>query len=186
MSAPPNMSTEHGEENVRVTRSRSLKLTVVKKSGSQTPSTMTAQTSVAPTKTASVPQLPARKWTVDDFEIGRPLGRGAFGRVYLARTAKDKFIVALKVLFKKQLMECKVEQNFRREIEINARLSHPNILRMYGYFWDSTRIYVILEYAPNGELFKILRQRGQFTERESASVCKQKKTVTFPLAHLND
>jgi len=40
-------------------------------------------------------------WTLDDFEIGKPLGRGKFGHVYLAREKKSKFIVALKVLYKK-------------------------------------------------------------------------------------
>jgi len=40
-------------------------------------------------------------WTINDFEIGRPLGRGKFGHVYLAREKKSKFIVALKILFKK-------------------------------------------------------------------------------------
>ena len=38
---------------------------------------------------------------IDDFEIGKPLGRGKFGHVYLAREKKSKFIVALKVLYKK-------------------------------------------------------------------------------------
>jgi len=42
-----------------------------------------------------------KKWTIDDFEIGKPLGRGKFGHVYLAREKKSKFIVALKVLYKK-------------------------------------------------------------------------------------
>ena len=26
-----------------------------------------------------------KKWTLNDFEIGKPLGRGKFGHVYLAR-----------------------------------------------------------------------------------------------------
>ena len=38
------------------------------------------------------------RWSLKDFEIGRPLGRGKFGDVYLAREKKSKFIVALKVL----------------------------------------------------------------------------------------
>jgi len=42
-----------------------------------------------------------KNWTIDDFEIGNPLGRGKFGHVYLAREKKSKFIVALKVLYKK-------------------------------------------------------------------------------------
>jgi serine/threonine protein kinase len=32
------------------------------------------------------------KWTIDDFELGKPLGRGKFGQVYLAREKKSKFI----------------------------------------------------------------------------------------------
>ena len=34
---------------------------------------------------------------LSDFEIGKPLGRGKFGNVYLAREKETKFIVALKV-----------------------------------------------------------------------------------------
>ena len=43
-------------------------------------------------------------WTIEDFEIGKPLGRGKFGHVYLAREKKSKFVVSLKVLYKKQLL----------------------------------------------------------------------------------
>lgn len=50
-----------------------------------------------------------KNWTIDDFEIGKPLGRGKFGHVYLAREKKSKFIVALKVLYKKQLLKSNVE-----------------------------------------------------------------------------
>jgi len=37
---------------------------------------------------------------------------------------------------------------------------HPNILRMYGYFYDDKRIYLILEYAPKGELYKELNNQS--------------------------
>jgi serine/threonine protein kinase len=35
---------------------------------------------------------------LNNFEIGRPLGRGKFGHVYLAREKESKFLVALKVI----------------------------------------------------------------------------------------
>ena len=60
----------------------------------------------------------AKQWSIDDFEIGKPMGRGKFGHVYLAREKRSKFIVALKVLYKKQLIKSKVEHQLRREIEI--------------------------------------------------------------------
>ena len=36
-------------------------------------------------------------WQLSDFDIGKPLGKGKFGNVYLAREKKSQFIVALKV-----------------------------------------------------------------------------------------
>mgnify|MGYP000518864154 CR=1 FL=1 len=60
----------------------------------------------------------------NDFEIGKPLGRGKFGHVYLARERKSKFIVALKVIKKKQLLKAGVEHQLRREIEIQAHLRY--------------------------------------------------------------
>lgn len=59
-----------------------------------------------------------KEWTIDDFEIGKPMGRGKFGHVYLAREKRSKFIVALKVLYKKQLLKLNAEHTLRREIEI--------------------------------------------------------------------
>jgi predicted Ser/Thr protein kinase len=38
-------------------------------------------------------------WKLKDFEVGRPLGKGKFGNVYLARTKKHHIPVALKVDF---------------------------------------------------------------------------------------
>lgn len=46
--------------------------------------------------TASSSKQP-QQWQLSDFDIGRPLGRGKFGNVYLAREKKSNFIVALKV-----------------------------------------------------------------------------------------
>ena len=100
---------------------------------------------------------------------GRPLGRGKFGNVYLCRLRAANFIVALKVLQKGQLMKAGVEHQLRREIEIQAHLRHKNILRMYGYFWDEKRVYIILEYAPKGELYKELTRRGRCSERRAAA-----------------
>lgn len=111
-----------------------------------------------------------RVWSLKDFEIGRPLGRGKFGNVYLAREKRYKYIVALKVLFISQLQRSAVEHQFRREVEIQAHLRHPNILRMFGYFYDDNRIYIILEYAAGGELYKQLRLCRRFNETLSAKV----------------
>ncbi|NXI60844.1 AURKA kinase, partial [Chloroceryle aenea] len=110
-----------------------------------------------------------RQWSLDDFEISRPLGKGKFGNVYLAREKQSRFILALKVLFKTQLEEAGVEHQLRREVEIQSHLRHPNILRLYGYFHDVTRVYLILEYAPRGEVYKELQKLTKFDEQRTAT-----------------
>ena len=44
----------------------------------------------------------------------------------------------------------------------------PSPAPRYGYFWDEKRIYLILEYAPGGELYKRLTAKGRFSEQETA------------------
>ncbi|KAF5953371.1 hypothetical protein HYC85_006227 [Camellia sinensis] len=84
--------------------------------------------------------------------------------------SKSNHIVALKVLFKSQLKQSQVEHQLRREVEIQSHLRHPNILRLYGYFYDQKRVYLILEYAAKGELYKELQKCKYFSERRSATV----------------
>jgi len=114
-----------------------------------------------------------KEWRLDDFEVGRPLGKGKFGNVYLARERSTKFVVALKVLFKNQLRQAGVEQQLRREIEIQYHLRHPNVLRLYGYFHDETRVYLILEFAAGGELYKVLQKDGKFAPLQAAVYIRQ-------------
>ncbi|KAI4882880.1 hypothetical protein NFI96_013096 [Prochilodus magdalenae] len=131
-----------------------------------------------------------KPWSLENFDIGRALGKGKFGSVYLARERQTKFILALKVLFKKQLEKAGVEHQLRREVEIQSHLRkldcnlpssplhflhavglsrHPNILRLYGYFHDSARVYLILEFAPKGELYGELQRCGTFDDQRSAT-----------------
>jgi len=125
------------------------------------------------------PDLPKgdakNRWTLEDFEIGRPLGKGKFGNVYLAREKRSKFIVALKVLFKSQLQKAQVEHQLRREIEIQSHLRHQHVLRMFGYFYDETRVYLILEFAPRGEMYKALQKQPEqrFDESRTAKYIYQ-------------
>ncbi|XP_063044098.1 aurora kinase B isoform X1 [Engraulis encrasicolus] len=114
-----------------------------------------------------------KKITIKDFDIGRPLGKGKFGNVYLAREKKLKVIVALKVLFKSQMEKEGVEHQLRREIEIQSHLRHPNILQFYNYFHDSTRVFLILEYAPRGEMYKELQRCGRFDDQRTATFMEE-------------
>ncbi|KAG5651848.1 Serine/threonine-protein kinase ark1 [Sphagnurus paluster] len=112
---------------------------------------------------------PTREWHLRDFDLGRPLGKGKFGRVYMVRTkAEPKYIVALKTLMKSEIVSNGVEKQIRREIEIQQNLRHPNVLRLYGYFHDKSRVFLMLEFAGKGELYRQLSRVGCFSDRRSS------------------
>ncbi|CAD7946213.1 unnamed protein product [Amoebophrya sp. A120] len=102
----------------------------------------------------------ASEYTLDDFDIGKLLGRGKFGNVYVARDRLTGFVVALKILHKAQLVKHGVCSNLRREILIQAHLRHENLLRLYTYFFDEEKIYLVLECASDGELYGVLGKNG--------------------------
>ncbi|CAI2360640.1 unnamed protein product [Moneuplotes crassus] len=128
-----------------------------------------------------VPQVPRQtfcpeEWSLDNFEIGRPLSRGKFGHVLLVREKVTKYLFVLKMMFKSQLRKNpKYLKNFRREVEIHSRLDHPNIVKMCGWFQDKKRLFLILEFCAEGELFSYLYSQPQkrFTEDIAARYIKQ-------------
>lgn len=129
-----------------------------------------------------IKQPAAKTFHLGMFEIGKPLGKGKFGRVYLAREREHNFICALKVLHKSELQQAHVEKQVRREVEIQSNLCHPNILNLYGRFHDTKRVFLILEYAGEGELYGHLRKATRFSEERAARYIAQ---MAGALAHLH-
>lgn len=82
------------------------------------------------------------------------------------------------MLFKAQLRSARVEHQLRREVEIQSHLRHRNVLRLFGYFHDEERVYLILEYAAGGELYRELQKKatqsgGGLGEARAASCVRQ-------------
>jgi hypothetical protein len=73
-----------------------------------------------------------RDWNIEDFTLGKPLGKGKFGNVYSAKQKASNFPVALKVLFKNQLKSQQSLNLLRREVEIQCRMNHQNIVHLHG------------------------------------------------------
>lgn len=117
--------------------------------------------------------------TIDDFQIGRFLGRGKYGLVYLVREIKSGMLFALKVLYKQYILRERCEGQLRRELEIHSNMLHPNIARMYTWFQDTTRIFLVIEYCPGGELFQVLRLHQRLPPRVVSKIIKD---VTSGLA----
>lgn len=100
--------------------------------------------------------------SLKDFEIGKKLGKGKLGKVYCVKHIKTGFICALKVMNKQDLIKFKLERNLRREIEIQMNLNHPNIIKLFGYFYDKKNIYLIIEFSIKGELYCHLKLQKRF------------------------
>lgn len=107
---------------------------------------------------------PEKGLRLEDFEIGKKLGKGKFGRVYCVRHKKTGFICALKAMDKSEIVQYNLQKQFRREVEIQTTLNHTNLTKLYGYFYDEKRVYLLMEYLVNGELYKLLQCNGPVSE----------------------
>ena len=112
---------------------------------------------------------------LEDFDVGPKVGKGKFSEVFLARYNiifwfltitlchnRDKqtnFIVGLKVLKKSVLKQSGLLNQMKREIWIQSLCRHKNILQIYGFFFDSQKIYLILEFASDGDLYSLLKKQ---------------------------
>jgi aurora kinase, other len=111
--------------------------------------------------------------TIDEFELGKPLGTGRFGQVWLAKHKAKGYIVAIKMIQMNQIKNEVDVKNLRREVEVHLALDNKNILKMYGYFYDNLRLYFILEYAGKGDIWKSLRENVHFSESVASGYIKQ-------------
>lgn len=113
--------------------------------------------------------------TLDDYEILRELGKGAFSNVKLGKHKETGKMVALKVL-KEEAFENKANfATFKTEVEIMKDISHPNIINLLkstnkGVLTKANGesregvVYLTLELATGGELFDFIAQSGSFSE----------------------
>lgn len=95
-SLPPNPSPTAPDLNPRPSQLQHQQAIYQPQQG-QPLSSLQMRTSFGATTSSAAAPLAPRKWQLSDFDIGKPLGKGKFGSVYLAREKQSKYIVALKV-----------------------------------------------------------------------------------------
>ncbi|KAI9313100.1 kinase-like domain-containing protein, partial [Dichotomocladium elegans] len=87
-----------------------------------------------------------------EYRILEEIGRGSFGALYLGQSLEDNAYVAVKVVNnKKEALEYQ-----HLEIDIQASLSHPNILALHGTSTDPDHIYMVMDLCDMGDLFDYL------------------------------
>ena len=78
------------------------------------------------------------------FLLGKMLGRGKFGEVYLAEHIETGFIVAIKRVPKQKIVDNQMVERFIGEIKLHMMLDHPNIVKFYGFFEEKEYICLVL------------------------------------------
>ncbi|KAF5205632.1 CBL-interacting serine/threonine-protein kinase [Thalictrum thalictroides] len=87
------------------------------------------------------------------YQLGKLLGRGAFGKVYHARNIQSGQSVAIKCISKQKIVKGGFISQIKREIAIMRRMHHHNIVKLYEVLATKTKIYFVLEFVKGGELF---------------------------------
>lgn len=96
----------------------------------------------------------------DDYELLSPLGRGGFGRVYRVRDLHLEREVALKVLHPHMTQDAAVVERFRREAQLAARLTHPNIVDIYDISGRSGLLWYTMEIVDGPNVAQLVDLKG--------------------------
>jgi len=99
---------------------------------------------------------------LDDFEILRVIGRGTYGKVQLVRNKNDGQLYAMKSMSKRLLAEYgQIEQTIT-ERDVLFQTVHPFLVGAHFTFQTDTKIFLVLDYVPGGELFGRLKEETRF------------------------
>ncbi len=107
------------------------------------------------------------------YQIGRELGRGGMGIVYLARELQLDRPVALKVLPPHLASNPTIRERFLREARTAAQLSHPNIVPIYRAEEVDGFAYFAMAYIEGENLAERVRDRGPLPAAEVVRIMRE-------------
>uniref|UniRef100_A0A673LC19 Maternal embryonic leucine zipper kinase n=1 Tax=Sinocyclocheilus rhinocerous TaxID=307959 RepID=A0A673LC19_9TELE len=99
------------------------------------------------------------------YEVYETIGSGGFAKVKLGRHILTGEKVAIKIMEKKDLGDDL--PRVKIEIEAMKNLSHQHVCRLYHVIETSSKIYMVLEYCPGGELFDYIIAKDRLSEEET-------------------
>ncbi|XP_051139448.1 probable serine/threonine protein kinase IRE4 isoform X2 [Andrographis paniculata] len=115
---------------------------------------------------ASTPSHPTHKerTSIDDFEIIKPISRGAYGKVFLARKRATGDLFAIKALKKLDMLRKNDIDRILAERNILITVRNPFVVRFFYSFTSTDNLYLVMEYLNGGDLFSLLKKVGCLDE----------------------
>jgi serine/threonine protein kinase len=94
---------------------------------------------------------------VGEYQITHTnIAKGAFASIHKGKHIYSDYIVAIKEI---KTNGQPIKNYIKREIEIHRSLEHPNIVRVLDVIYDSTSIYIVMEYCSYGDLQKFQNKK---------------------------
>src|SRR5579884_486419 len=107
------------------------------------------------------------------YRLLRPLGRGGMGSVELAEDVELGRTVAVKLLADGVAHDDPARRRFLREARAAARLSHPNVVRVYDVGESDGRPYFVMEHVEGEPLDALLRREAPIAPARAAALAAQ-------------
>ncbi|KAJ7081641.1 hypothetical protein B0H15DRAFT_924208 [Mycena belliarum] len=116
-----------------------------------------------PSRTGSGPSSANNPKSLNDYQLGDSLGKGAFGQVYRALNWATGETVAVKEIQLSNIPKGELGE-IMSEIDLLKNLNHANIVKYKGFVKTREYLYIILEFCENGSLHNISKRFGKFPE----------------------
>ncbi len=111
---------------------------------------------------------------VPRYEWLETLGQGGVGIVYKAKDLELDEVVAIKVLSPDIAKEDEVVlARFKREINLNRKIKHPNVARMYDFGISGEYPYITMEVVPGKDLWTMIRDEGRLPPPRAVPILRQ-------------
>ncbi|MDH3388728.1 MAG: serine/threonine protein kinase [Gammaproteobacteria bacterium] len=110
---------------------------------------------------------------MDRFRIDREIGRGAMGRVMLARDEMVGEAVILKFMHPELTSEESSRERFLREVKYSRKVSHPNVIRIHDMLFKDNLSAISMEYFESRGLDDYLREKKRFDVKEALDILFQ-------------
>ena len=100
------------------------------------------------------------------------MGGNSYGEVRKCKNNRSNVVRAVKIFKKDKIREFEIDR-LTHEIEMLKRLDHPNIIKLYEFYEDEKRYYLVTELCTGGELFDELTKRDSFEEKDASVIIQQ-------------